>query len=263
MRIVTKDEINWENDSLHEACPSITPLLVKDDINAPLVIVIPGGGYHHRAYHEGLPVAKWLNDNGYHAVLLRYSVAPIHKQEVINDGQTAIRTVRYYLKEWGISPSKIGVLGFSAGGHLAAMISNIFDEGDSKSDNPILHFSSRPDFQILCYPVISMGEVTHKGSRENLIGRNPDENIIRKYSAELQVSRKTPPAFIWTTANDASVSMLNSLYYAEALYKHQIPCNLHVFQDGKHGLGLAEDHAHTYLWKHTCVEWLHTYIRGD
>ncbi|KAB8138522.1 alpha/beta hydrolase [Gracilibacillus oryzae] len=262
MKILDKNQIDWQNDSLHDECPSLTPYLLNDNKEAPFIIVIPGGGYSHRAYHEGEPVAEWLNENGYHAAVLRYRVAPIQDQETINNGQMAVRAVRYYAKEWGIVPEKIGVLGFSAGGHLAAMISNRFEDGDQSSDDPLYHYSSRPDFQILCYPVLSMGAYTHEGSKHNLIGPDAADFLIDHYSAEKLVTANTPPAFIWSTADDASVSVFNSLQYVQALQQYHINYDLHIYQEGRHGLGLADEHPHAYMWKDVCLNWLNQYIRA-
>ncbi|MFC4404438.1 alpha/beta hydrolase [Gracilibacillus xinjiangensis] len=263
MKLLEQNQIDWQNDSLSDECPSLTPYLLENKKDTPLIIVIPGGGYSHRAYHEGEPVAKWLNENGFHAAVLRYRVAPIYNQEVINDGQSAVRAVRYYSKAWGIEADKVGVLGFSAGGHLAAMISNSFDYGDKTHENPLYHQSSRPDFHILCYPVISMGKHTHEGSRNNLIGENPDESVMAQYSAEKLVTENTPPAFVWSTANDASVSVFNSLHYVQALQQKNIAFDLHIYQDGRHGLGLADEHPHTYMWKEVCLNWLNQYVKQN
>ncbi len=261
MLIIDQKEVNWDTDALHQSCPSLTPYLLENQPNAPLVLVIPGGGYQHRAYHEGEPVAKWLNKNGYHACVIRYQVAPIKEQKSIKQGQYAIRLIRSLLMEWELSEQiKVGVLGFSAGGHLAAMISNDFDQGDPAAVEEILHFSSRPDFQILCYPVITMGEYTHQGSKENLLGVNASREFIETYSGEKIVRKDTPPAFIWTTANDQAVSAFNSLKYAEALQKREIPYELHIYQDGRHGLGLADEHPYTSDWKEACRNWLNGYI---
>ncbi|SER10868.1 alpha/beta hydrolase fold [Gracilibacillus ureilyticus] len=260
MKILKQSEIDWQNDSLHEKCPSLTPFLLENKKNAPFIIVIPGGGYSHRAFHEGEPVAKWLNENGFHAAVLRYQVAPIYEQEVISNGQMAVRAVRFHADNWGISPEKIGVLGFSAGGHLAAIISNLFDDGDKSSENTIMNYSSRPDFHILCYPVITMGEHTHQGSKNNLIGEQADEKLVARFSADKLVTENTPPAFIWSTANDPSVSNFNSLHYAEALQHKNIPYDLHIYQEGRHGLGLADEHPHVYMWQSVCLNWLNQYI---
>ncbi|ENH97272.1 Esterase/lipase-like protein [Gracilibacillus halophilus YIM-C55.5] len=262
MKVLTQEECNQEDVDVNEACPSMTTYLLSDAPNAPMIIVIPGGAYHHRAYHEGEPVAKWLNQAGYHACVLRYHVAPFHYPIQLQDGQYAIRYVRYHLPNWGISSqSKVGVLGFSAGGHLAAMLSTMFDDGIESPEDPIERQSSRPDFQILCYPVITMGEYTHEGSKQNLLGETQDASIIKQLSCENLVSDHTPPAFIWSTAEDQAVSSMNSLLYVQALQKRSIPYDLHIYQEGRHGLGLANDQHHTRTWKDACLDWMEHYIK--
>ncbi|GAB2555480.1 alpha/beta hydrolase [Gracilibacillus alcaliphilus] len=253
MQIINQQSVIWEDSHLHQDVPSLTPYLIDDKPDAPIVLVIPGGGYGHRAYHEGEPVAQWLNQHGLHACVLRYQVAPIKEQETIKQGQQAILTIMKLKQEWGLTPdSKIGVLGFSAGGHLAAYISNCYlQEGESLS---------RPDFQILCYPVITMKEKTHGGSRANLIGETPSHTLINQHSCEEQVHDQTPPAFIWSTANDQAVSTSNSLAYASALQLKDVPYELHIYQDGRHGLGLADEHPATVDWKQACLQWLEHYI---
>ncbi|WP_066193527.1 MULTISPECIES: alpha/beta hydrolase [Gracilibacillus] len=249
MKIIDQQSVHWEEQYLHEDIPSLTPYILSNKPHSPIILVIPGGGYGHRAYHEGEPVAQWLNDHGFHACVLRYQVAPIEKQVTIVQAQQALLELKIKRSEWGLaSDSKIGVLGFSAGGHLAAYISNCYLQ------------DSRPDFHILGYPVITMKENTHGGSRTNLIGEQPSQERKDKYSCEGQVHSHTPPAFIWTTANDQSVSCNNSLAYAMALQKHEIPYELHVYQDGRHGLGLADEHPATAAWKQACLEWLQNHI---
>ncbi|UOQ85779.1 alpha/beta hydrolase [Gracilibacillus salinarum] len=253
MKIIEKTLVKWDEAYLHEECPSLTPYLIDGEQDAPIIVVVPGGGYGHRAYHEGEPVAKWLNENGYHACVLRYQVAPIKDQETILQAQEAIITVKSKRKEWGLSGNnKVGVLGFSAGGHLTAVISNRYQA--------VQNLNSRPDFQILCYPVITMGEFTHEGSRDNLLGPGAASELIDSYSCEKMVHSETPPAFIWSTANDQSVISMNSLHYADALQRYQIPYELHIYQDGRHGLGLADDHNYTKDWKNACLRWLSGYI---
>ncbi|SFL86742.1 Prolyl oligopeptidase family protein [Gracilibacillus orientalis] len=253
MKIIEENYVNWEDQSLHQDVPSITPYLIPDKQVAPIILVIPGGGYGHRAYHEGEPVAKWLNQNGIHACVLRYQVAPISKQETIAQAQQAIQLIKKKKKDWSMNDqNKVGVLGFSAGGHLAAVVSNHYTESGG--------YSSRPDFQILCYPVITMGEFTHEGSKANLLGKNPNQQLIDQYSCEKIVHEDTPPTFIWSTANDQSVLSLNSLKYTEALQRCHIPYELHIYQDGRHGLGLAEEHPNTMDWKNACIRWLTAFI---
>lgn len=235
--------------------PAITPYLAEGKGNAA-VLVCPGGGYGMRAHHEGQPVAEWLNTLGISAFVLRYRVAPYKQPSALQDAQRALRTIRAHADEYGIDPERLGILGFSAGGHLASTAGVLFDQGQPEAAEPLERFSSRPDFMILCYPVISMGEVTHQGSKANLLGETPDEELVRRFSSELQVTAETPPAFLWHTSDDGSVPVENSLLFAAALRRHNIPFDLHVYAHGHHGLGLADEEPHTRGWTDACASWL-------
>jgi acetyl esterase/lipase len=224
------------------------------------VIVIAGGGYGHvMMSYEGLDVADWLNSFGVTAFVLKYRMhATGHMYPVpIMDGQRAIRLVRERSAEWKIDPAKIGVLGFSAGGHLASTLGTHFDQGDPQSDDPIDRASSRPDFLILCYPVISFeAPATHRGSRENLIGESPDPKLVHSLSNETQVTQRTPPTFIFQTSEDKGVPAENSVAFYLALHKAGVPAEMHIFQSGRHGVGLAKDVPGTNKWPELCREWL-------
>jgi acetyl esterase/lipase len=224
------------------------------------VIVCPGGGYHHLAIdHEGRQIAEWLNSFGVTAFVLRYRHAGTgHKHPTpMLDGQRAIRTVRARAGEWGIDPKQIGVMGFSAGGHLTSTLGTHFDAGDSQAADPIDRGSSRPDFLVLCYPVISLtADFTHTGSRDNLLGKNADPALVRSLSNELQVTNDTPPSFLFHTDEDAAVRPMNSVAFYEALKRAGVPAELHVYQHGAHGLGLARDVPGTKDWSNRCRVWL-------
>jgi len=228
------------------------------------IVVCPGGGYGHLAMdHEGKQIAEWLNSLGITAVVLKYRHNGSGHQHPVpmTDGQRAIRTVRARAAEWGIDPAKIGVLGFSAGGHLASTLGTHFDAGQPDAADPIDHASSRPDFMILCYPVISMtSEHMHQGSRENLLGKKPDAGLARKMSNELQVTADTPPTFLWHTDADTVVPVENSVAFYLAMQQAGVPGELHVFQNGHHGLGLARDVPGTSAWPDLCRQWLE--VRG-
>jgi acetyl esterase/lipase len=173
------------------------------------------------------------------------------------DGQRAIRTVRARAGEWGIDPQQIGVMGFSAGGHLTSTLGTHFDAGDSKAADAIDRVSSRPDFLILCYPVISLtAEYTHTGSRDNLLGKSADPALVRSLSNELQVTKDTPPAFLFHTDEDTAVPPMNSIAFYEALKRAAVPAELHVYQHGAHGLGLARDVPGTSDWPKRCQAWI-------
>ncbi|HEX7056718.1 MAG TPA: alpha/beta hydrolase [Bacilli bacterium] len=237
-------------------CPELTPYLIDTKKSLAGMIVCPGGGYWMRADHEGEPIARWLNRIGIHAFVLDYRVAPYRHPAPLMDAARAIRYVRANAENFHTDPYRIGILGFSAGGHLAATAGTGFDRGNPLADDPIERMSSRPDLMVLCYPVISFSEFGHTGSMKNLLGENPSREVRRKLSAELQVTADTPPAFLWHTADDSVVSAENSILMAQALSKHGIPFELHIFASGRHGLGLAEAEPETKRWPELCELWL-------
>ncbi|MNI33312.1 Acetylxylan esterase precursor [compost metagenome] len=235
--------------------PAITPYIPEGPVQAS-VIVCPGGGYGIRAEHEGEPIAKWLNGLGIAAFVLRYRVAPYPYPAALLDAQRAIRYVRLHAAEWGIQSKKVGILGFSAGGHLTSTAGTHYDLGNQQAADPIEQESCRPDAMILCYPVITMRDpLAHEGSRANLLGLSPDESMIHLLSNEEQVTADTPPTFLWHTADDF-VAVENSLQFAAALSKNKVPFDLHVYEKGVHGLGLAIDDEHVGTWPDICGLWL-------
>ncbi|MBB6673843.1 alpha/beta hydrolase [Cohnella nanjingensis] len=257
-----KEWLLWEQGAPYatgetdEDRPALTPYLLDGTSNAA-VIVAPGGGYGMRAGHEGGPIAEWLNGIGVSAFVLRYRVAPYRHPSPLLDLQRAIRTVRSRAEEFGVDPSRIGILGFSAGGHLVTTAATRYDAGRQDAEDPIERVSSRPDLLIACYPVVTLQDPhTHEGSRLNLLGPEPDAALTELLSNELQVTADTPPTFLWHTADDAGVPVENSLLFAAALSKHQVPFDLHVYAHGRHGLGLAEADAHVNGWPATCASWL-------
>ncbi|WP_216625683.1 alpha/beta hydrolase [Paenibacillus planticolens] len=241
---------------VNQGCPSLTLYPVASEGLRAAVIVFPGGGYAMRAAHEGEPVAKWLNGLGISAFVLNYRVAPYEHPVPLQDAQRAIRTVRHHAAEWGIDPKRVGILGFSAGGHLASSAGTLYDAGNQDAADPIERQSSRPDALILCYPVISFYEYGHVGSKRNLLGETPDEELVTLLSTEKQVTDDTPPTFLWHTADDGAVPVENSLLFAGALSRHKVPYDLHIFESGKHGIGMAVDHGEAYLWPELCANWL-------
>jgi acetyl esterase/lipase len=224
------------------------------------VIVCPGGGYGHLSMEkEGSKIAEWLNSFGVTAFVLRYRHAGTGHQNPtpMLDGQRAIRTVRARAGDWGIDPQKIGVMGFSAGGHLASTLGTHFDAGDSAAADPIDHASCRPDFMILCYPVVSLtADYTHTGSRDNLLGKEPDAKLVRSLSNEFQVASDTPPAFLFHTDEDHYVPTENSVAFYLALRHAGVPAELHIYRNGGHGVGLAESIPGTSDWPNRCREWI-------
>jgi acetyl esterase/lipase len=249
-------EIPLFDATIPQVKPVIEPYLLVDEKPTACVIVCPGGGYLAHAPHEAEPIARWLNSFGVASLVLRYRTTPYHHPAPLLDAQRAIRLVRAQAGDLNIDPRRIGILGFSAGGHLASTAGTHYDGGNPESPDPVDRVSSRPDVMILCYPVITFGEYRHDGSRSALLGDNPPENLIRLLSNELQVTADTPPTFLWHTANDEGVPVENSLLFASALSRHHVPFDLHVFSDGPHGVGLADEHPTLSLWTKCCSAWL-------
>ncbi|MDP4210547.1 MAG: alpha/beta hydrolase [Bacteroidota bacterium] len=224
------------------------------------VIICPGGAYGGLAIkHEGEQVAKWLNTLGVTAFVLKYRLPDDSIMEnksigPMQDGQKAIRMVRSHAKEWRIDPNKIGIMGFSAGGHLASTLSTHFNEKVYELEDLT---SARPDFSLLIYPVISMdSSITHWGSRLNLLGATPAPELVKHYSNELRVNSDTPPAFMVHSLDDGAVPVQNSIDYALAMHKFHIPCELHLYQAGGHGYGLGNSANTESFWPEACRKWL-------
>jgi acetyl esterase/lipase len=242
--------------------PTLTPYLAApDQATGAAIVICPGGGYGGLAVHEGDHYARWLNEMGLAGFVLKYRLAPdgYHHPAMLHDAARAVRTVRARAREWKLDPARIGIMGSSAGGHLASTLVTHFDAGNAASDDVVERQSSRPDLGILCYAVITMGEFTHKGSRYNLLGPNPSPELIRELSNELQVTKNTPPCFIWHTFEDRAVPVENALQFAEALRKAGVRFDLHIYEKGEHGLGLGSapgDPAHRHPWAADCAYWL-------
>lgn len=244
----------WENPpyidySANDFRPSITEFKVND--NKTAVIVCPGGGYGCKASHEKDPIAKMFNDGGINAFTLDYNVYPCHKFAPLSDIQRAIRVAR------SLGYEKVATLGFSAGGHLCCTSGTLYNfEAYPKADE-IDELSARPDAFIPCYPVASFGKYTHMGSRQNLLGDEKDnEELIHLLSSEENVTPDTPPCFIWHTANDEAVPVQNSLMLAWALAKNNVYFETHIYPNGCHGLGLAEDRNDISCWSKNAVIFL-------
>jgi acetyl esterase/lipase len=235
-------------------------LAPADRTTGAAIVVCPGGGYGFLALdHEGRQVAQWLNSLGVTAVVLHYRLAPrYHHPAPLQDAQRAMRLVRSQASAWKIDSKKVGILGFSAGGHLAATVSTHFDAGRAEAADPVERFSCRPDFAILIYPVISMqAGVTHGGSRRNLLGeRADDEKLAAELSAERQVTPQTPPTFLVHTTEDKAVPPENSIFFYLALKKAGVPAELHLFERGPHGLGLGRAGQPFARWPELCAAWL-------
>lgn len=239
--------------------PSLTTFPVSENRVDTGVIVFPGGGYAHLSMqHEGSDIAEWLNHLGISAFVLKYRLGPKYHHPIeLGDAQRAVRYVRAHAAEYGIHPKKIGIWGFSAGGHLAATVETHFDEGQKSSSDPIERESSRPDFAILSYPVITMRDpYVHKGSRQNLLGPSPSAHRVDLLSNELQVTGRTPPTFLFHTSDDPVVPVQNSIEFYLALRKANVPAEMHIYEHGKHGVGLAADDAALASWPTLLSNWL-------
>jgi Esterase/lipase len=244
--------------------PKITIYLPEAERAAgTAVIVCPGGGYGALAMdHEGRQIAQWLNSLGVAAFVLQYRIAPRYKHPApLNDVQRAIRLVRSRAEKYKVSPNRIGVWGFSAGGHLASTAATHFDGGQPNAPDPIDRVSSRPDFAILAYPVITLsGDYVHKGSRRNLLGENPDTALVDDLSNEKRVTSQTPPTFLFHTNADTGVPPENSVLFYLALRKAGVPAELHIYEQGRHGVGLAPTNAVLSSWADRLADWLR--VRG-
>jgi acetyl esterase/lipase len=225
------------------------------------VVICPGGGYGMIAMdHEGHQIARWFNSLGVAAVIVDYR----HRGKgyghpaPLQDAQRAIRTVRVRAAEWNVDPAKIGIMGFSAGGHLASTAGTHFDQGNPAAEDAVERVSCRPDFMILCYPVIMFDEkYTHRGSQQNLLGKDEDPALVRSLSNEKQVTAQTPPTFLFHTDEDKGVPAENSIYFYLALHRAGVPAELHVYQRGPHGIGLGADVPGTSAWPKACENWMH------
>ena len=226
--------------------PSIT-VYKADKPNGVAIIMCPGGGYARLAMnHEGHDMAPWLNAQGITYIVLKYRMPNGHYEVPLSDAEQAIRLVRQHAKEWNIRPDRIGIMGASAGGHLAASLATLYSSNET-----------RPDFQILFYPVISMVPgVTHGGSRQNLLGNNPSQELEDKYTLEKQVNAHTPQAFIMLSADDGAVPPANGIHYFEALLQHQVPATLHVYPTGGHGWGFRDAFTYKRQWTGELEKWL-------
>jgi acetyl esterase/lipase len=226
--------------------------------NGSSILILPGGGYGALASHEGAGYADWFVAQGTAAYVLKYRLgsSSYRHPAMLNDAARALRMVRAFARRDGLTPTRVGIIGSSAGGHLASTLATHFAAGKPDATDPIERESSRPDIVILCYPVISLGEFAHAGSRNNLLGQNPSPDLVRLLSNELQVTKDTPPCFIWSTMEDATVPVENSLMFAQALRKAGVPFSLHIYEKGVHGLGLGRPGRPAPPWADDLLYWL-------
>jgi acetyl esterase/lipase len=238
-------------------------LPTKRNATGQAVIICPGGGYQGLAYDlEGLDYAKFMNTIGVAGIVLKYRL-PVSKSNVVPyksplmDVQRAIRIVRFNAAKWNINPDKIGVMGSSAGGHLASTVGTHFDYGIKDAKDSIDQVSCRPDFMILMYPVITFTQPSmHKGSRDNLLGKEPNPELDKEFSNELQVKKDTPPTLLVLADDDTGVPAENSLLFYQALRKNKIPAEMHIYAQGGHGFGLGVNKLELELWPQACHQWL-------
>jgi acetyl esterase/lipase len=242
--------------------PTLTPFWPTPEMASGAGMVIcPGGGYGGLAPHEGEGYAHWLNSQGIASFVLKYRLGSsgYRHPRMLEDVARALRLVRFRAAEWKLDPQRLGIIGSSAGGHLASTLLTHFDAGQSDSADPIDRVSCRPDLGVLCYPVITMGDETHRGSRDNLLGKDPSPALIQELSNELHVTPQTPPCFILHTYDDGAVPVENSLDFAAALRRAKVPFELHIYEHGAHGMGLgtkSADPAQMHPWARECQRWL-------
>lgn len=224
----------------------VIKVFLPEKPNGQAIVACPGGGYHHLAMeHEGTDFAPWLNEQGIALIVLKYRMPKGDNTVPLKDAKQAIRIVRMNAKEWNINPEKVGIMGSSAGGHLASTLSTHFEA------------DTRPDFQILFYPVVTMKEeYTHGGSRKNLLGDNPSEDLVNYYSNELQVTTETPRAFILLSHDDKAVPSPNSVNYYLALQKNGVPAEMHIYPTGGHGWGFRDNFIYKSQWTTALFQWL-------
>lgn len=238
----------------------------KRNSTGKAVVICPGGGYGVLAYDwEGSDIAKMFNTNGIAAIVLKYRL-PASAANIVShlsplmDAQRAMRMVRHNAVKWNIDPTQVGIMGFSAGGHLASTLSTHFDCGNAEGSDPVESQSCRPDFSILIYPVVSSDpEIWHRGSFRNLIGEDTDSELLNYYSNEKQITPETPPAILIHSSDDTAVPVQNSIRYYEGLLKHSIPAEMHIYPYGGHGYSLAIGRGHLATWPDRVIEWLKSF----
>ncbi|MBM3855635.1 MAG: alpha/beta hydrolase [Verrucomicrobia bacterium] len=254
----------WEGDApgalgqRPQDTPTLTPFPADSSKRTGAsILILPGGGYGSLAEHEGTGYAEFFAAQGLTAYVLKYRLGSngYRHPVMLNDAARALRLLRAFARRDHLDLGKIGIIGSSAGGHLASTLLTHFDAGHANASDPIERESSRPDFGILCYPVITFGEFAHAGSRRNLLGDNPPADLVASLSNELQVTRTTPPCFIWHTVEDKGVPVENALLFASALRRAGVPFSLHVYEKGAHGLGLGRPDRPAPPWAPQLLHW--------
>jgi acetyl esterase/lipase len=238
--------------------PTLSLFLPTGPSSGAAMIICPGGSYWHLSPREGPPVARWLNAQGIACFVIKNRLGPrYHHPMEVQDSARAVRFVRAHAADWNIDPHRIGILGFSAGGHFAATCITHFDAGNPDDPDPIERVSSRPDLAILMYPVITMFEpYAHIHSRDNLLGKNPSDELKAAASPDLHVSPRTPPCFIVETSDDTTTVVENTFMFATALHKNHVPFEMHIFEHGKHGFAMADNDPVLRTWQTMAADWL-------
>ena len=264
----TTEKEKWDSADIIRVSLVQTPEMTvylpsKKTATGQAVIICPGGGYTYLSYNwEGTDPAGYLVSKGIAAIVLK-SRLPLAKSNIVPhlsplmDAKRAIRLVRANAAKWNIKKDKVGIMGFSAGGHLASTLGTHFDSGDSKATDSIEQQSARPDFMVLVYPVISMSKpIMHAGSRNNLIGSKPDSSLAKLYSNELQVTKETPPTFLVHATDDKAVPVENSLLFYQALKDNNVPAEMHIYPTGGHGFGLGLGKGYLETWTDRLIDWM-------
>ncbi|HTZ20952.1 MAG TPA: alpha/beta hydrolase [Opitutaceae bacterium] len=242
--------------------PTLTAYLPAPEARSGAsMLILPGGGYAHLADHEGAGYAEWFVKQGITCYVLKYRLGSsgYHHPAMLQDAARGLRLVRAFARRDGLDPARVGIIGSSAGGHLAATLLTHFDAGNPAAIDPVERESSRPDLGILCYPVITMGDATHAGSRQNLLGDKPPADLVALLSNEKQVTAQTPPCFVWSTAEDKTVPVENSLMFADALRRAGVPFDLHIYEKGPHGLGMGRPGHPAPPWTDPLLFWLRSH----
>ncbi len=260
------EKINLREQSFEDGRVSSITAYILDtgQCPRPAIIIFPGGGYSQCSDREAERIAIRYNSAGFNTFVVRYTLAPNRHPEPIMDAANAIKHIRENAEKYNIHPEQIVVVGFSAGGHLAASISTLWNDNSIFSDKEIFHAMHKPNASILAYPVITSGEFAHRGSFNNLLGKDASSEELSKVSLELQVGKHTSPTFLWHTYEDMGVPVENSLLYAMALSKYRVPCEMHIYPEGPHGLSRISDetlwsvsrYRRKYDWMKESIEWL-------
>ena len=256
----------WNGDApigngMHAPSTAVITVHLPQNPSGAAFVICPGGGYGGLVTgSEGHGIAEWLASHGIAGIVLEYRLPKGNSFLPLADAQRAIRTVRFRCEEWHIRADQIGIMGFSAGGHLASTAGTLFDEGNPGANEAVERVSCRPDFMVLIYPVITMGEKAHRGSAKNLLGEAPSDADIKRFSTHLQVTAKTPPAFLAHAENDTAVPIEHSELFYQSLIKHNVPARLLRLPEGGHGLNRYQGPMWDQ-WQNDSLQWLNSILK--